>query len=145
MTSPPCHLAATLQPYKHLHHHTCSPSLQAPPCDPFDNQTSSTPIHYPVYFAFEDEDLDKVFADIKRNDAAGQPATATTGGYKLVVSSPAPKKLSSPTITNIQHHQELHSSPLHDLSDRIYRCEDAESNSFLHVPPILYLVVVPYA
>ncbi|PWA61890.1 EF-Hand 1, calcium-binding site-containing protein [Artemisia annua] len=39
---------------------------------------------------------------IKRNDAAGQPATATTGGYKLIVSSPAPKKLSSPTITNIQ-------------------------------------------
>nr|GFA77631.1 nicalin-1-like isoform X2 [Tanacetum cinerariifolium] len=43
-----------------------------------------------------------VLADIKRNDAAGQPATATTGGYKLIVSSPAPKKLSSPTITNIQ-------------------------------------------
>ncbi|PWA78790.1 nicalin [Artemisia annua] len=59
-------------------------------------------INYPVYFAFEDEDLDKVLADIKRNDAAGQPATATTGGYKLIVSSPAPKKLSSPTITNIQ-------------------------------------------
>nr|GEZ34308.1 EF-Hand 1, calcium-binding site-containing protein [Tanacetum cinerariifolium] len=37
-------------------------------------------INYPVYFAFEDEDLDKVLADIKRNDAAGQPATATTGG-----------------------------------------------------------------
>lgn len=33
-----------------------------------------------MYFAFEDEDLDKVLADIKRNDAAGQPATATTGG-----------------------------------------------------------------
>ncbi|KAJ0502536.1 putative nicalin [Helianthus annuus] len=59
-------------------------------------------IQYPVYFAFEDEDLDKVLADIKKNDAAGQPATATTGGYKLIVSSPAPKKLASPTITNIQ-------------------------------------------
>ncbi|GKE49652.1 hypothetical protein Tco_1480910, partial [Tanacetum coccineum] len=35
---------------------------------------------YPVYFAFEDEDLDKVLVDIKRSDAAGQPATATTGG-----------------------------------------------------------------
>ncbi|GJR12173.1 nicalin-1-like protein isoform X2 [Tanacetum coccineum] len=35
---------------------------------------------YPVYFSFEDEDLDKVLADIKRNDAAG-PATATTGGF----------------------------------------------------------------
>ncbi|XP_024982768.1 nicalin-1 [Cynara cardunculus var. scolymus] len=59
-------------------------------------------INYPVYFAFEDEDLDTVLADIKRNDAAGQPATATTGGYKLIVTSPTPKKLASPTITNIQ-------------------------------------------
>ncbi|CAI9268940.1 unnamed protein product [Lactuca saligna] len=59
-------------------------------------------IHYPVYFAFEDEDLDTVLADIKKNDAAGQPATATTGGYKLIVTSPTPKKLTSPTITNIQ-------------------------------------------
>ncbi|KAI3683281.1 hypothetical protein L1987_83784 [Smallanthus sonchifolius] len=59
-------------------------------------------IQYPVYFAFEDEDLAKVLADIQRNDAAGQPATATTGGYKLIVTSPAPKKVASPTITNIQ-------------------------------------------
>ncbi|GJT74422.1 hypothetical protein Tco_1041147 [Tanacetum coccineum] len=35
-------------------------------------------------------------------------------------------------MQRLQHHQELHSSPLHDLSDRIYRCKDAESNSFLH-------------
>nr|XP_043609577.1 nicalin-1 [Erigeron canadensis] len=61
-----------------------------------------TTIQYPVYFAFEDENLDKVLADIKRNDAAGQPATATTGGYKLIVTSLTPKKLASPTITNIQ-------------------------------------------
>ncbi|KAJ0793453.1 putative nicalin [Helianthus annuus] len=59
-------------------------------------------LNYPVYFAFEDEDLANVLADIQRNDAAGQPATATTGGYKLIVTSPAPKKLASPTITNIQ-------------------------------------------
>ncbi|XP_076881030.1 uncharacterized protein LOC143529026 [Bidens hawaiensis] len=59
-------------------------------------------IQYPVYFAFENENLDEVLADMKRNDAAGQPATATTGGYKLIVTSPAPKKLASPTITNIQ-------------------------------------------
>ncbi|KAL8214177.1 hypothetical protein R6Q57_003626 [Mikania cordata] len=63
--------------------------------------THST-IQYPVYFAFEDENLDRVLADIKRNDAAGQSATATTGGYKLIVTSPAPKKLASPSITNIQ-------------------------------------------
>ncbi|XP_058108994.1 uncharacterized protein LOC131252116 isoform X2 [Magnolia sinica] len=59
-------------------------------------------IPYPVYFAFEDDNIDAVLADVKRNDATGQPATATTGGYKLVVSTPEPKKLASPTITNIQ-------------------------------------------
>ncbi|XP_058108991.1 uncharacterized protein LOC131252116 isoform X1 [Magnolia sinica] len=59
-------------------------------------------LQYPVYFAFEDDNIDAVLADVKRNDATGQPATATTGGYKLVVSTPEPKKLASPTITNIQ-------------------------------------------
>lgn len=37
-------------------------------------------LQYPVYFAFEDDDIDAVLADVKRNDATGQPATATTGG-----------------------------------------------------------------
>lgn len=37
-------------------------------------------VQYPVYFAFENDDIDAVLADIKRNDATGQPATATTGG-----------------------------------------------------------------
>ncbi|KAF4374122.1 hypothetical protein F8388_012113 [Cannabis sativa] len=59
-------------------------------------------IPYPVYFTFEDSDTEAVLADIKRNDATGQPATATTGGYKLVVSVSEPKKIVSPTITNIQ-------------------------------------------
>lgn len=59
-------------------------------------------IPYPVYFAFEDDDIDAVLADVKRNDVTGQPATATTGGYKLVVSAPEPKRIASPTITNIQ-------------------------------------------
>uniref|UniRef100_A0A803PXT9 Nicalin n=1 Tax=Cannabis sativa TaxID=3483 RepID=A0A803PXT9_CANSA len=59
-------------------------------------------IPYPVYFTFEDGDTEAVLADIKRNDATGQPATATTGGYKLVVSVSEPKKIVSPTITNIQ-------------------------------------------
>lgn len=59
-------------------------------------------IPYPVYFAFEDDDINAVLADVKRNDAIGQPATATTGGFKLVVSASEPKKLASPTITNIQ-------------------------------------------
>ncbi|XP_008799665.2 nicalin-like [Phoenix dactylifera] len=59
-------------------------------------------IPYPVYFAFEDDKINSLLADVRRSDASGQPTTATTGGYKLVVSSPEPKKLSSPTITNIQ-------------------------------------------
>ncbi|KAI8573448.1 hypothetical protein RHMOL_Rhmol01G0278400 [Rhododendron molle] len=59
-------------------------------------------IPYPVYFAFEDDNINTVLADVKRNDVTGQPATATTGGYKLVVSAPEPRKLASPTITNIQ-------------------------------------------
>ncbi|KAK8489187.1 hypothetical protein V6N13_010749 [Hibiscus sabdariffa] len=57
---------------------------------------------YPVYFAFENDEIDTVLADIKKNDAIGQPATATTGGYKLVIPTPEPKKVASPTITNIQ-------------------------------------------
>ncbi|KAJ4971579.1 hypothetical protein NE237_004678 [Protea cynaroides] len=59
-------------------------------------------IPYPVYFAFEDDKINTVLADVKRNDATGQPASATTGGYKLLVSTSEPKKLTSPTITNIQ-------------------------------------------
>lgn len=35
---------------------------------------------YPVYFASEGEDIGAVLADVKRNDATGQLATATTGG-----------------------------------------------------------------
>ncbi|XAR60164.1 hypothetical protein NMG60_11033421 [Bertholletia excelsa] len=59
-------------------------------------------VPYPVYFAFEDENINAVLADVRKNDATGQPATATTGGYKLVVSAPEPRKLASPSITNIQ-------------------------------------------
>ncbi|KAL2597165.1 hypothetical protein AAZV13_11G145300 [Glycine max] len=57
---------------------------------------------YPVYFAFEDDNIDAVLTDIKKNDVTGQPATATTGGYKFVVSATEPKKVVSPPITNIQ-------------------------------------------
>ncbi|KAK6163560.1 hypothetical protein DH2020_000424 [Rehmannia glutinosa] len=59
-------------------------------------------IPYPVYFGFEDDRVNAVLADVKKNDATGQLATATTGGYKLVVSAPEPRKIASPTITNIQ-------------------------------------------
>ena len=38
-------------------------------------------LQYPVHFAFEDDDIDAVLADVKSTDAIGQPATATTGGY----------------------------------------------------------------
>ncbi|KAK1275019.1 hypothetical protein QJS04_geneDACA011719 [Acorus gramineus] len=59
-------------------------------------------IPYPVYFAFENEKINEVLTEVQSNDATGQPATATTGGYKLVVSTPEPKKIVSPAITNIQ-------------------------------------------
>ncbi|CAH8267389.1 unnamed protein product [Arabidopsis lyrata] len=59
-------------------------------------------IPFPVYFAFENEETDAMLADVKKNDALGQQATATTGGYKLVISVSEPKKIASPIITNIQ-------------------------------------------
>ncbi|KAJ0972734.1 hypothetical protein J5N97_020693 [Dioscorea zingiberensis] len=59
-------------------------------------------IPYPVYFAFEDDKINAALVDVQKSDIATQPATATTGGYKLVVSSPEPKKLVSPILTNIQ-------------------------------------------
>ncbi|KAL1361393.1 uncharacterized protein LOC107476395 isoform X1 [Arachis duranensis] len=61
-----------------------------------------TNLPYPVYFAFEDDNINAVLADIKKSDITGQPATATTGGYKFVVSALEPKSLVSPSITNIQ-------------------------------------------
>ncbi|KAI8010428.1 Serine/threonine-protein kinase Nek2 [Camellia lanceoleosa] len=40
-------------------------------------------IPYPVYFAFEDDDINAVLADVKKNDVTGQPATTTTGGVSV--------------------------------------------------------------
>uniref|UniRef100_M8BDS8 Nicalin n=1 Tax=Aegilops tauschii TaxID=37682 RepID=M8BDS8_AEGTA len=57
---------------------------------------------FPVYFAFHDDNLDNLLADIRKIASSGQPASASTGGYKLVVPSAEPKKVSSPTISNIQ-------------------------------------------
>ena len=37
-------------------------------------------LQYPVYFAYEDDKINAVLADVRRGDATGQPATATTGG-----------------------------------------------------------------
>ena len=37
-------------------------------------------LQYPVYFAFEDEKINAILADVRRSEVAGQPATATTGG-----------------------------------------------------------------
>ncbi|CAM6067283.1 unnamed protein product [Sphagnum tenellum] len=57
---------------------------------------------YPVYFAYEDENLINILKEVVVNDAAGRPATAMTGGYKLVIPVADAKKLPPPTITNIQ-------------------------------------------
>lgn len=43
-------------------------------------------MQYPVYFAFEEEKLNAILADIKQNDAIGQVATATTGGLVVYLS-----------------------------------------------------------
>lgn len=59
-------------------------------------------IPYPVYFAFENENLISLLRDVEESDTAGRHATAITGGYKLVVPVPEPKKLSTTTLTNIQ-------------------------------------------
>ncbi|KAK9122836.1 hypothetical protein Sjap_012438 [Stephania japonica] len=57
---------------------------------------------YPVYFAFENDKVAEILVDVRKNDASSQPATATTGGFKLLVSTSEPKKLASTSITNIQ-------------------------------------------
>ncbi|KAL6563682.1 hypothetical protein OROGR_002641 [Orobanche gracilis] len=59
-------------------------------------------VPYPVYFTFEDEHVNAILVDVKKNDASGQPATVTTGRFKLVVAAPEPRKIASPTIINIQ-------------------------------------------
>lgn len=59
-------------------------------------------VPYPVYFAFHDDNFDNLLADIRKIASSGQPASASTGGYKLVVPSAEPRKVSSPTISNIQ-------------------------------------------
>ncbi|AQK58015.1 hypothetical protein ZEAMMB73_Zm00001d052758 [Zea mays] len=59
-------------------------------------------VPYPVYFALDDDNFGNLLADIHKIASSGQPASATTGGYKLVVSSAEPRKVSSPTISNIQ-------------------------------------------
>lgn len=38
-------------------------------------------LQYPVYFAYENENVQNILREITANDAAGRPATATTGGY----------------------------------------------------------------
>lgn len=59
-------------------------------------------VPYPVYFALHGDNFGNLLADIHKIASSGQPASATTGGYKLVVSSAEPRKVSSPTISNIQ-------------------------------------------
>ncbi|KAL2624503.1 hypothetical protein R1flu_008748 [Riccia fluitans] len=59
-------------------------------------------IPYPVYFAFSDDRVNGFLKDVQVNDAAGRPATASTGGYKLVVSASDAKKIASASFTNIQ-------------------------------------------
>ncbi|KAK3252506.1 hypothetical protein CYMTET_14699 [Cymbomonas tetramitiformis] len=59
-------------------------------------------INVPVYFAMENADLKQMVSDLKGMVAAGTPPSPTTGGYRLVVTSPEPAKLEPPTLENYQ-------------------------------------------
>ncbi|THG14441.1 hypothetical protein TEA_014925 [Camellia sinensis var. sinensis] len=48
---------------------------------------------YPVYYAFEDDDINVVLADVKKNDVTGQPATAATGGSLGIIKKPLASRL----------------------------------------------------
>ncbi|CAI5483683.1 unnamed protein product [Closterium sp. Yama58-4] len=50
-------------------------------------------IPVPVYFAVDNAELSKLAADVESNDRAGKPASATNGGFKLVVAAGEPRKL----------------------------------------------------
>ncbi|CAI6005866.1 unnamed protein product [Closterium sp. NIES-64] len=50
-------------------------------------------IPVPVYFAVDNAELSKLAADVESNDRAGKPASATNGGFKLVVTAGEPRKL----------------------------------------------------
>ncbi|XP_024535855.1 nicalin [Selaginella moellendorffii] len=59
-------------------------------------------VPYPVYFVYETPSLKALLDEVIANDLAGKPATATTGGFKLVVSGPEPRKIPPPSLVNIQ-------------------------------------------
>ncbi|CAI7925772.1 unnamed protein product, partial [Closterium sp. NIES-54] len=50
-------------------------------------------IPVPVYFAVDNAELSKLAAGVESNDRAGKPASATNGGFKLVVTAGEPRKL----------------------------------------------------
>ncbi|GAQ80052.1 Nicastrin [Klebsormidium nitens] len=56
----------------------------------------------PVYFAYKNEVFADILSELKANDEAGVPASATSGGYRLVVKTPEGRKLPAPTLVNIQ-------------------------------------------
>lgn len=56
----------------------------------------------PIYFGVENAELRKMMAEVVRNDARGTPASATNGGYKLVVAVSEAKKLQAVTLPTLQ-------------------------------------------
>lgn len=44
-------------------------------------------VQYPVYFAYEDDNVKDILREVSANDAAGRPATATTGGYVSILNT----------------------------------------------------------
>lgn len=57
-----------------------------------------------MYFGFEDDHVNAVLADVKKNDATGQLATATTGGLVdlfVWVSFPNNLLVADPFVNNV--------------------------------------------
>eukprot|EP00850_Spirogloea_muscicola_P012162 SM000078S22021 [mRNA] locus=s78:45701:50972:+ [translate_table: standard] len=59
-------------------------------------------LQMPVYFALENDVLSSVINISRTSEMVGKPASASNGGYKLVISSAEPKKVPTPVISNIQ-------------------------------------------
>lgn len=55
-----------------------------------------------MYFAYENEVFGDILRELRTNDEAGVPASATSGGYRLVVKTPEGRKVPAPTLINIQ-------------------------------------------
>ncbi|GJP56809.1 hypothetical protein CLOM_g15855 [Closterium sp. NIES-68] len=88
-------------------------------------------IPVPVYFAVDNAELSKLVADVESNDRAGKPASATNGGFKLVVAAGEPRKLPA-------------SSPLPAMEAWLYGTAPAQGQGGRRDALPIVAVVAPY-